>query len=291
MVFANGSQELPEGMVGPGTGTAGVGAPGTALGPGARAFAPEAELVEDEGLLITAVLEDSAAHSAGLQRGDVILSVNGTDVSTPYELRSELAELRAGTDVDMELRSGSDTDTVTVTLEDRYNMPPLGVRVQAEPGSFAAAAGGLRGAGAGMWPGQTGMWSGRPGTSAAYLILEVVDDSPADDAGLDAGDIVTGIEGELAPGETITVSYMDDERESETTSLTVGDEEGRAYIGVRYRPTGGAMPGLMTGPQGAVGPAGTAGPAGPAGPAAQQFRGRTGGPRSGGPRGGNWGGR
>ena len=259
MLFANGAQEIPAPMAADGV---------------------QNEVVQDDGVLVTAVLEDSAAEQAGLRRGDVILSMNGTAVSTPYELSSRISEMRAGDQLDLRVRSGDETASVTVTLDDRYNMPPLGVRAHPEPGSFAR----------------------RPMGPGAYRILAVEEGSPADDAGMEAGYIVTGIDGEIAPGETITVSYLDSaigasrfgfdgsKEEPETAALTVGEQDGGAYIGVRYQQIGAAGSAAMRS-RGRPGMPGVAGHA--AGPAAgfnggdprdDGFRG--GGPRSRGPRSG-----
>lgn len=240
---------------------------GMAFAGGEQETLGTAEVVAEEGLLVTGVLEDSAASQAGLQRGDVILSADGQALDTALELREIISGMRAGDDLELSVRSGDETRSVAVTLDERYNMPPLGVQVQAGPG-LAGRFGrpGPRGSmHGGLGPGRPGFGMVGPGLSPAFRILEVADDSPADQAGIEAGYIVTGIEGELVAGETITVSYIenafqqqsfrgrggprdgawadnrarDDEPEVETVSMTVGERDGQAYLGVRYAPVGG----------------------------------------------------
>lgn len=46
----------------------------------------------NRGVLVMEVIEDSAAQTAGLKAGDVIISVEGEEVSTPSELAQELRE-------------------------------------------------------------------------------------------------------------------------------------------------------------------------------------------------------
>jgi membrane-associated protease RseP (regulator of RpoE activity) len=112
----------------------------------------------------------------------------------------------------------------------------------------------------------------------AFRILAVQEGSPAAEAGLEAGHVVTKIDGELAPGETVTVSYIEtdfapwgrgvafpdrgdtseddgvstpadvdelpdlDEMEVHTATVTIGEQDGETYIGVSYRPLGPAGP-------------------------------------------------
>ncbi|MFW5785912.1 MAG: PDZ domain-containing protein [bacterium] len=238
MAFAGGDQEsAAETTPGSGdtVGTAPAARFGLAygMGPARRyamslGFAESQNYVDADGVLITAVLEESAAEAAGLKRGDVILSIDGTEVSTVAGIHARIAGMRAGQEVDLRVESGDQVETVTVTLDDRYAMPPLGIRGAATPNARRDA---MR----------------RFGT--AVRILEVADGSPADQAGIEPGHVITGIDGEITPGETVTVSYIDAESlagasrfdsldgpEVQTTTLTVGEEDGNAYVGVRYVP-------------------------------------------------------
>src|SRR5262245_230511 len=52
-----------------------------------------------DGVLVSSVREDSAASRAGLKAGDVIVSVNGRNVSSPGDLVRELREVAPDTDV------------------------------------------------------------------------------------------------------------------------------------------------------------------------------------------------
>jgi serine protease Do len=49
-----------------------------------------------EGVLVTSVVEDSAAAKAGVKAGDVIVSVNGSSVDDPSDLRERVRDLDAG---------------------------------------------------------------------------------------------------------------------------------------------------------------------------------------------------
>lgn len=57
--------------------------------------------------MVTAVTRGSAAEKAGLQRGDVILAVNGKLVVSTAQLRTRVGLTRAGETVELEiLRNG-----------------------------------------------------------------------------------------------------------------------------------------------------------------------------------------
>lgn len=87
-----------------------------------------AELLSDEpGILVTGVLEDSAATAAGIIRGDIILSVDGVEVNSIAELHDALAQHEAGSVVSLGLLRGGQATTLEATLETRYNMPILGI--------------------------------------------------------------------------------------------------------------------------------------------------------------------
>jgi serine protease Do len=49
-----------------------------------------------DGVLVTSVADDSAASKAGIKAGDVITSFNGTDVTSPSDLRRRIQRLQDG---------------------------------------------------------------------------------------------------------------------------------------------------------------------------------------------------
>ena len=72
----------------------------------------------NHGAFVSQVIPDSAASEAGLQAGDIIISVNGKKIRTFGELRAKIATLGAGKKVDISvIRDGSEKD-FTVTLRE-----------------------------------------------------------------------------------------------------------------------------------------------------------------------------
>ena len=76
-----------------------------------------------KGVLIADVTADTPAATAGLTRGDIVLSVNGSEVNDPRDLTRMIATDAPGADVKLGLlRAGKPVD-VTVTLGTRPEQP------------------------------------------------------------------------------------------------------------------------------------------------------------------------
>lgn len=73
---------------------------------------------------VTKVLDDSPASDAGIESGDVILSVDGQDVTGDVGQAVQLIKARkAGDDVNIVVLRGDTEQTVVATLGDRGDMP------------------------------------------------------------------------------------------------------------------------------------------------------------------------
>src|SRR3972149_7913785 len=78
-----------------------------------------------DGPTIGAVIADSPADKAGLKRGDVVKSIDGTAVSDMGGLRDALKDKKVGDSVTLSItRDGKDQD-VTATLEARPEPLPI----------------------------------------------------------------------------------------------------------------------------------------------------------------------
>lgn len=200
------------------------------------------------GAVITQVVPDSPADRAGLREGDVILAVDGQQVGVEGDLADLIAGYQPRDRVTLEVqRPGQESQRVPVKLAE--NPEKEGV---AYLGVFYSSS--LRF----HLPGR----EGRPfhleelpftlphgGTWQGVVVTLVVEGSPADDAGLREGDVITAIDGEpLAspqqlsdaiaghrPGDRITLSVLrsgDRELEIEVRLGEHPDEAGQAYLGV-----------------------------------------------------------
>jgi serine protease Do len=92
------------------------------LGIGAQDITPDLatafNLDSTQGAAITQVLPNSPAHQAGLQVGDIILSVNSIPVKNASDVVNTIGFLRVDTRADIELLRHHKKITATVTLSD-----------------------------------------------------------------------------------------------------------------------------------------------------------------------------
>ncbi|MGB0931439.1 MAG: PDZ domain-containing protein [Chitinophagales bacterium] len=90
---------------------------------GVYAVAMDASIAEEndirkvEGLYLKKVIEDSAADEAGLQQGDVLLSVNKVEVYSHQDLVKQLANFEAGDVVDLRFRRDNKAEKARATLK------------------------------------------------------------------------------------------------------------------------------------------------------------------------------
>ncbi|MGQ9573343.1 MAG: S1C family serine protease [Chloroflexota bacterium] len=78
-----------------------------------------------DGVTIAQVIADSPADAAGLQRGDVIEAVDGTEVNNVREFRDQLDDKNVGDSVTLTISRDGQAEDVAVTLEARPEpLPP-----------------------------------------------------------------------------------------------------------------------------------------------------------------------
>jgi len=80
------------------------------------ALAKQFGLSQPTGALVAEVEADTPASRAGLKRGDVILAVNGQDVTSANELRLRISQTPPGTNVKLQISRDGKTQDVNVAL-------------------------------------------------------------------------------------------------------------------------------------------------------------------------------
>ncbi|MCB2411476.1 PDZ domain-containing protein [Demequina sp. TTPB684] len=167
--------------------------------------------ITDDGATVIHVVDDSPADDAGLEEGDVVISIDGIALDERGALYDALHDAEPGDVLAVVYTRDGSEETASVTVgdpEDRPEPPALEER---------------------PWVGANLV---RYENAAGVLVRNVVADGPADDAGLEVGDIVTAIEGqditdwwqareilrEFAPGDSVEVTV---ERETATKTLTL----------------------------------------------------------------------
>lgn len=199
----------------------------------------ELGLREERGVLIQNVGDDTPASRAGLVESDVIVSWNGTDIEGTVQLRRFLSETPAGRTVQMGVIRDRGQRSVSVELGERnlysgvHVSPDMAVRgrelgerirrsVRVMPqmrGLSFLTRGGRMGASVQSLDGQLAEYFGLNDRSGV-LVTSVGEESPAAEAGLQAGDVILSVGGESVedPGDLIRA--------------IMGADEGSASIGI-----------------------------------------------------------
>ncbi len=232
----------------------------------------------DPGVLVVGVEAASPAAAAGLARGDIVLAANGEPVNQAQALRDAVRALAPGATITLTVQHGDDVRDLAVTIGERAQQAFLGiVPYVAHPTGFEAA---IRVPAPKAVPFEpfaadiitnvitshiitdavmgavTKMFTVTDMTRAGGLsVVEVMADSPAADAGLQAGDVIAAINqvplspaldltaliAGFRPGAQITLAVQRNGVEANSLELTVTlgdhpDQAGAAYLGVRVAP-------------------------------------------------------
>jgi S1-C subfamily serine protease len=81
--------------------------------------AAQLDLPVEQGALVSGTFDDSPAEQAGIEAGEVIVSIDGQPVISNNDLGEILAELDPGDEIDIELVGPEGERTVTVELDQR----------------------------------------------------------------------------------------------------------------------------------------------------------------------------
>jgi S1-C subfamily serine protease len=212
------------------------------------------------GVLVTDVITDSSAADAGLQEGDVILSIDGETLSLGTDLAEVIGAYEPGDTILLEVErlrdEGAETIEIEVTLgedPDQVGQAYLGVHyhpamvpldfdfhVLPDPGF--------------PFPGERFELPHETlpeGIEHAIIIGEVLPGTPAEDAGLKEGDLITALDGESVdmpdnftaairerePGSQVSLSVVSQEGSEEVEiEITLAEHPnhlGWGYLGVR----------------------------------------------------------
>lgn len=157
-----------------------------------------------DGAVLVHVIDGSPADAAGLEVGDIVVSIDGVELDHRGALREALGSVATGDSLDVTYVSDGASESTTVVVGDpddrpeppaREDVPWTGVRLER-----------------------------RAADAEGAVIRMVIAGSPADEAGLQAGDVITEIGGTPVdtwweaqnalkgsePGDTVSVEYARD---------------------------------------------------------------------------------
>jgi S1-C subfamily serine protease len=191
---------------------------------------------QEPGLVIVSVDSDGPAAAAGIKRGDILLEIDGQQTDRARDVLQVLSSLKPDDEIQVRVLHGDDERTLDVTVGDRNGKPYLGMQPYFGGESL-------------LLPDVATVEAATPGA----LIFEVVAESPAADAGLEAGDIITAVDGkalddsadlasaigQYQPSDEITLAVVKPNANGASTDVVVTlgenpDQPDKPLLGVRY---------------------------------------------------------
>jgi serine protease Do len=178
-------------------------------------------LDEVRGVLVQNVQEDGPAASAGIQQGDVLLSIDGEPLESAGDLQQEIAERSPGDDVAIELLRDGETRDVRVELE----QVDLDIPTAAAEPDEADAVQRLGMTVGALTPEIRGELELQDDVEGA-VVLEVVPFSAAYRRGIAPGAVVLEVGGEAVASPDAVADRLDDVDSGEVTSLLLRGADG-----------------------------------------------------------------
>ncbi len=152
------------------------------------------DLKDANGAVISEVQPDSPGARAGLKVGDVIVGLDGKKVSGAGELQAQVSEMRPGTKVALDILRDGKSMNVPVTLEE------LGSKDKTEELNASADNGKPRwGVGIADLTSDVREQLQAPSTLKGAVIQRVQPGSPAEEAGLQPGDVIQSVDRKPTP--------------------------------------------------------------------------------------------
>ena len=153
----------------------------------------------DVGVLVNDVEDDSPADGAGIREGDIIIEYDGRDISNTGSLIRKVRATDPGDEVEIVLVRKGQVMTVTATIDEK----PKGLESWFEHGKKGKPSilkvqedrGGWLGVHLQNLTDQLGEYFG-VSDGEGVLVTEVVKDSPAEKADLQAGDVIVSYDGD-----------------------------------------------------------------------------------------------
>jgi len=224
-----------------------------------EAMAAALNLEAGDAVMVREVMEDSPAEAAGLQKGDVILTIDGREARDPASFtrrvrridpgeKATLEVVRQGKSMNIEVSMGESEDNGFYSRRGQhvefFDVPspddsPITV---VAPRALAS----WHGSGAQLGVNVHGLDEnlGRYfGAKEGVLVLGVMEDTAAEDAGFQEGDVILSVAGDKVgttmdlheliadyePGDEVAVQFLRDKKE-QTVQVELGESNDFAFV-------------------------------------------------------------
>ncbi len=174
------------------------------------------------GALVAQVQENSPAAKANLKPGDVVLSVNDQKIEQSRDLARRVAEIKPGSDVKLTVWRDKKETTLTVKLEQ------LKAGETDSKSAPRTDQGGDRRYGFALTnlDDRSREAFGIPSSVDGVLIARVADGSPAEEQGLQAGDVIIAIGGDAVTKSDEATKKLDDAKAGNRAAVLLISRQG-----------------------------------------------------------------
>ncbi len=217
------------------------------------------QLDEESGVLISEVVEDSPAEKAGLEDGDVILRFDGKDIESAGDLMKAVRKSNAGDEVELKVLRGGKKKSFDVTLGEREDnqfafqhrklkemlherngegdfdidiVAPDSEDFPGEENVFFFGGGGDHGFLGIQLEDVNEQLAEYFDVDGGVLVTEVVEDSPAAEAGLKAGDVIVKLDGDTIEDGSALREWMSETEAEQKVEVEVSRKGDRKRFDV-----------------------------------------------------------
>jgi serine protease Do len=193
-----------------------------------EATAKALHLGDDSGALLAGVQPNGPAAKAGLKPGDVIQSVNGQKIANPRDLALRVAELKPGDNATVHVLRGGEGRDVSLKVSQMPN-DRMAANEEAAPAGRPQVGLAL----APLSPELRGQLDLPEGTQGA-VVRQVRPDSPAEQAGLQPGDVIVGVGTQevASPADAVQAMRKALEGKNHSMALRILRNGEPAFVGV-----------------------------------------------------------
>ena len=199
------------------------------------ALAQDFKLDRINGALVADVVTGGAAENAGLKSGDVIRQFNGQPVKDASQLKLQVAETAPGTKVSLQVVRNNEDKTLEATLRQAPNQK-LASTDRAQGGDRDTKEA-LAGVAVANLDRESRPQTNAPDDLKGALITEVTPESPAYEAGLRPGDVITEINHQAIKNAQDAVTNTE-KPAGDQTLVKVWSRGGTHYLTVDEKPVG-----------------------------------------------------